>query len=193
MDKTPHGNEVYDFEPAKLPQEFLAALGLVSASASHSDSIVEMAIAGMLGIDGEQGYAVTAHMSAPLRTSVLKASAEIKIDNAKALDELDIILQRITDTMSARNQMLHGSWAVKPSTGEVMLIRQEARTHVEITSRPVTVDEIKLEALALYDAGIDLMRFLIALNLVPALPRANRQRGVNTPRERKAARKKRGK
>ena len=193
MDKTPQGGEIYDFEPAKLPQEFLAALGQVSASASHTDSIVEMAIAGMLGIDGEQGYAVTAHMSAPLRTSVLKAAAEIKIDNPKALDELDVLLQRIADAMGARNQMLHGSWAIKPSTGEVMLIRQEARTHVEITSRPVTVDEIKLKALALYDAGIDLMRFLIALDLVPALPKAGRKRGVNTPSARKAARKKNGK
>lgn len=190
MNTTPPSNEVYDFTPANLPQEFLAALGLVSASASHADSIVEMAIAGMLGIDGEQGYAVTAHMSAPLRTGVLKASAEIRMDNAKALDELDEILKNITDAMSARNQMLHGSWAVKPSTGEVFLIRQEARTHVEITSRPVTVDEIKLKAFALYDAGLDLMKFLIALDLVPALPRADRPRGVNTPSQRKAARKK---
>jgi hypothetical protein len=55
----------------------------------------------------------------------------------------------------------------------------------------VTVDEIELKADALYDAGIDLMRFLVALDVVPEVP-GDRIRGVNTPKARKA-RKKNGK
>lgn len=46
MALTPNGNEVLTFEPAMIPQEHLAAIGLMSASASHTDSIIEMAIAG---------------------------------------------------------------------------------------------------------------------------------------------------
>lgn len=161
----------------------------MSAAASHADGIVEMAIAGMLGIDGEQGWAVTAHMSAPLRASVLRATAEIAFDDGAALDELDIHLEAIKAATEARNDMIHGSWCVRPSDGAVLLVKQEARTHVEVTSRPVTVDEIKGKALALYEAGISLMRFLIATDKVPSLPR-ERERGVNTPKERKARRKK---
>lgn len=193
MDRTPSGNEVLDFDPANLPQDHLAAIGLMSAAASSTDSIIGMAIAGMLGIDGEQGYAVTAHMSAPLRASVLKSAAEIAISNPKLLDALDDIMEAIKNAANERNDIVHGSWCVRPSDGTVLLVQQEARTHVVITSRPVTVDEIKLKALTLHEAGMDLMRFITMLGLIPALPRTDRQRGVNTPKARKAARKKDGK
>jgi hypothetical protein len=185
MDKTPMGNEVMDFEPGKLPADFLAALGLLSASASHTDGVIEMAIAGMLGIDGEKGWAVTAHMPAPLRSSVLRSAAEISLPDGKALDELDVVLDAIKSATDARNKMVHGSWARIPSTGEVILVEQEARTHVKVSTRTVTADEVKGKAFALYDAGMDLMRFLMAHNRVPDLP-GQRPRGVNTPSARKA-------
>lgn len=192
MDRTPNGNEVLDFEPAHLPQDHLAAIGLMSAAASHADSIIEMAIAGMLGIDGEQGWAVTSHMTAPLRASVLKSAAEIVIDNERALNELDAILEAIKKATAARNEMVHGSWCFRRSDQAVLLVKQEARTEVQVSSRPVTVDEIKLKAIALYEAGINLMRFIMALDKLPALPR-ERLRGVNTADARKRRRKQNGK
>lgn len=131
-------------------------------------------------------------MPAPLRTSVLRASAEIAIDNGEALDELDIHLKAIKDATDARNQMIHGSWCVRPSDQAVLLVKQEARTHVEVSSRPVAVDEIERKALTLYDVGMNLMRFCIAVGIDPALPR-ERDRTVNTPKARKARRKKTGK
>jgi hypothetical protein len=192
MDRTPRGNEVLDFTPEKLPQDLLAALGQMAAAASQTETIIEMAIAGILGVDGERGYAITTHMPAPLRASVLRSAAEIRFADAAVLDELDIILDHIKLTQGYRNEMIHGSWCVHPTTGETILVSEEARTHVQVSSRPVTVDEIKLKAVALYEAGIDLMRFLIALDVVPDLP-GDRVRGVNTPKARKAARKKNGK
>jgi hypothetical protein len=108
MDRTPRGNEVLDFTPHLLPQELLAALGLMAAAAAQTEDIIEMAIAGILGIDGERGYAVTCHMSAPLRASVLKSAAEIRFDNPAVLDELDILLDRIKLAQGYRNDMLHG-------------------------------------------------------------------------------------
>lgn len=193
MHLTPNGNEVLDFTPANLPQDHLAAIGLMSAAASSTDSIIEMAIAGMLGIDSEQGYAVTAHMSAPLRASVLKSAAEIVLTDARALDELDTIMDAIKSAVQDRNDIVHGSWCVRPSDNTVLLVQQQARTHVEITSRPVTVNEIELKALTLHEVGLQLMRFIMAVDKTPALPRADRARGVNTPKARKAARKKEGK
>jgi hypothetical protein len=189
MDLTPQGNEVLDFDPQRLPEEYLAAIGLMSAAASSTDSIVEMAIAGMLGIDGEQGYAVTAHMAAPLRASVLKSAAEIVLNDPRALDELDHHLEAIKKAKEARNDYIHGSWCVRPSDEAVFLVQQKARTHVEVGSTPVTVDEIKSKALTLYEAGMNLMSFILAVDKLPALPR-ERQRGVNTPKARNAARKK---
>jgi hypothetical protein len=189
MKQTANGNEVLDFDPRKLPAGHLGAIGFMSAAASSTDSIIEMAIAGMLGVDGEQGYAVTAHMSAPLRVSVLKASAEIALTSAAALDELDVVLSRIDTAAKERNRFVHGSWCFRSSDGAVLLVQQEARTHVEIRSRPVAVEEIRSKAAALYEAGMDLMRFMMAVDKLPALPRHDRVRGVNTPKARKAARK----
>lgn len=71
---------------------------------------------------------------------------------------------------------------------KLLLTTVEARTHVWTQLLPMTVDEIKLKATAIYDAGIELMRFLIALDLVPDLP-GERVRGVNTPQARKRRRK----
>lgn len=192
MKRTPNGNELLDFEPGNLPQDHLTAIGLMSASASHTDSIIEMAIAGMLGLDGEQGWAVTAHTSAPLRESILKSSAEIALQDEGALNELDTILKAISTAAAARNDMVHGSWCYRKSDDTVLLVQQEARTHVNVTSRPVAVNEIKLKAMALYEAGITLMRFLIAVDKMPLLPKP-RPRGVNTPNARKARAKKLGK
>ena len=192
MTHTANGNETLDFDPRNLPQEYLAAIGLLSAAASSTDGIIEYAIAGLLGLDAEQGWAVTAHMPAPLRTSVLRSSAEIAIANGKALDELDIHLDAIKAATDARNQIIHGSWCVRPSDKAVLLVKQEARTHVEVSSRPVAVNEIESKALALYEVGMNLMRFCIALGIDPALPR-ERDRLVNTHKARKARRKKTGK
>lgn len=53
----------------------------------------------------------------------------------------------------------------------------------------MTVDEVKLKATALYDAGMNLMQFIMAIGAVPDLP-GDRPRGINTPKARKAASKK---
>jgi hypothetical protein len=56
--------EDYDFDPRNLPQDLLAAIGLMTTSAAHTESCVDEAIAGCLGIDYEYGQAVTTHMLA---------------------------------------------------------------------------------------------------------------------------------
>jgi hypothetical protein len=45
----------YDFNPHNLPQNLQAAIGLMTACAAQTESIVEMAIAGCLGVDSEYG------------------------------------------------------------------------------------------------------------------------------------------
>src|SRR5262249_19922847 len=62
--------EDYDFDPRNLPKDLLAAIGLMTTSAAHTESCVDEAIAGCLGIDYEFGQAVTTHMTMPLRFDV---------------------------------------------------------------------------------------------------------------------------
>src|SRR5262245_39382817 len=71
----------YDFDPQNLSHDLLAAIGLMTACAAQTEFCVEVGIAGCLGVDAEYGQAVTAHMAMPLRFSVLKSAAEIRIDD----------------------------------------------------------------------------------------------------------------
>ncbi|MGJ0395213.1 MAG: hypothetical protein ACR65U_03145 [Methylocystis sp.] len=91
---------VYDFAPHNLPQELLAAIGLMTASAAQTESIVESAIHGCLGIDFEYGMSVTTHMAMPQKFSALRSSAEIRIDDLDALDELDDIISDLEKALA---------------------------------------------------------------------------------------------
>lgn len=71
----------YDFDPRNLPKELLAAIGLATASASQTESLVEMAIDGCASLAVEFTAPTTTHMAAPLRDSVLRSAAEIRIDD----------------------------------------------------------------------------------------------------------------
>ena len=68
---------VYDYDPRNLPQEVLAAIGLAVTSSAQTEDIMEFAIHGCIGIDSEYGRAITTHMPAPLRFSVLRSVAEM--------------------------------------------------------------------------------------------------------------------
>jgi hypothetical protein len=73
--------KIYDFDPRNLPQDMLAAIGLMTACAAQAESVVEMAIHCFLDIDFEYGQALTKNMSMPQRLNALRASAEIRIDD----------------------------------------------------------------------------------------------------------------
>jgi hypothetical protein len=177
-----------DFDPRKLPKEYLEAIGLVAACSAQTENTIEMAIAGCLGVDGDYGMAITTHMSAPLRDDVLRAAAEIRIDNLDALDELDVILDNINKVVGRRNSTVHNLWGVDEKTGQVITVKITARGSVQAEYIPMSVDGVRADAKAIYDAGMDLLRFLIHYGLVPKLPKLR-------PRAHKlkAARKKRAK
>ena len=103
--------EYYDFDPRNLPQDLLAAMGLMTTCAAYTESCVDEAIAGCLGVDYEYGQAVTTHMTIPLRFNVLKSAAEIRIDDLDALDELDVLLDRLDEAFNKRNAVVHHIWA----------------------------------------------------------------------------------
>lgn len=178
---------IYDFDPRNLPHDLLAAIGLMTTSTAQTESVVEMAIACFLDVDVEYGQAITTHMAMPLRFSVLKASAEIRIDSLDLLDELDGIIDTIEEAFEKRNAIVHRTWCRDPESSGVFTVKHTARTSVQTDLIPMTINHIKRDALFMYDAGMALMTFLIAGGFRQKSPPPNRFRLHKS----KAARKKR--
>jgi hypothetical protein len=178
----------YDFDPRNLPQDMLAAIGLMTACAAQTESCVEAGIAGCLGIDFEYGKAITTHMASPLRDSALRATAEIRIDDLDALDELDRLLDRVSEAFAKRNAVVHNCWCRDPENGSVFTVKETARTRVQSDLIPMTVNQIKGDALFVYQAGMDLYVFLMAYKLLPPFPPYGRLRGHKSKAARKIIR-----
>jgi hypothetical protein len=180
---------IFDYDPRNLPQPILSAIGLVAAASAQTENIVEMGIGGCLGVESDYSMAVTTHMNAPLRDNVLRSAAEIKIDDVDDLDELDELLDAVNAAFTKRNMYVHNSWCQHPTNGTVYIQTTVARGSVDSELVPITTAKISADATEIYDAGINLLKFLNRLNLLPPLPAARRERAHKT----KAARKKRRK
>jgi hypothetical protein len=178
----------YDFDPRNLPQDLLVAIGLMTTSAAQTESCVDEAIAGCLGVDYVYGQAVTTHMTMPLRFSVLRSAAEIRIDDLDALDELDVLLDRIEEAFNKRNAVVHHVWCRDPETDNVVMVKETARRRVEIEAIPMSADQVRSDALFVYEAGIALLTFLKAHKLLAPFPPAPRPRWHKSKEERKKRR-----
>jgi hypothetical protein len=177
----------YDFDPRNLPQELLAAIGLAVASASQTESIVAEAIGGCLGIDAEYALALTTHMTLPLKFSILRSVAEIRIDDLNDLDELDALLSNVDLALGKRHAIAHDGWCKDPDTGQLLRTKTVARMRLEAEFIPVTIAGVMADAEFIHRSGLALMTFIYARNLLPHLPAQPRPRGHKS----KAARKKR--
>ena len=89
----------YDFDPRNLPEEFLTQIGLAITCASQTEDMFAMAIMGCAGLDSEYGGAVTTHMTMPLKFSVLRSVAEIRLEVGQ-LDQLDDLLEDVDAAMN---------------------------------------------------------------------------------------------
>ncbi|WP_349363062.1 MAG: hypothetical protein ABL307_12550 [Roseitalea porphyridii] len=166
----------FDFDPRKLPKPYLEAIGLACACYAQTEDNVQMAISGILGVDGETGWALSTHMTAPLRESVLKSLTDIKFDNLDDIEEFDRLMADVSEAATRRNRLAHNLWAVDEETGDVYQVSTQARKRVAVDVKPISLKAIRADAAFIYDAGIELLRFLMAKNLLPALPSAERPR-----------------
>jgi len=165
-----------DFDPRKLPRDYLEAIGLACACYAQTEDHLQMAIAGLLKIDSETGWAVTTHMTAPLRESVLKSLSDMKFDDLAEIEAFDIHLADVAEAGDRRNSIVHHMWCTDEQTGEVFQVRTKARTRVAVELTPISLESIQNDAKFIYDAGIELLRFLLTRNLIPALPARGRAR-----------------
>jgi hypothetical protein len=160
----------YDYNPYNLPQDLLAATGLAIACASQTEDIVSMAVAGCAGVNSAYGGAIITHMTMPLRLSILRSTAEIRLDDLDALDELDDIIELIEDAFEKRNAIAHHLWARDPETNAIYLQKAKARISYQIDLLPITVDQVKADAALIYEVGMRLMAFLRLHKLLPPIP-----------------------
>src|SRR5438309_577675 len=133
----------YDFDPRNLPKDLLAAIGLAITSSAQTEGIVEMLIAGCVGVDSEYGGATPTHMTMHLRFSVLRSDAEIRIDDVDALDELDELIEHADDAFTKRNAIAHHAWCRDPKTEEVFTVKQTARVSFQMDLIPMSIDQVK--------------------------------------------------
>jgi hypothetical protein len=181
---------IYDYSPYSLSPKILKAIGLLIACSAQTEDIFEQAIAGALGLDFEYGMAVTTHMPMPLRLSVLRSAAEIRIDDLDALDELDDLLEEIEQAFGKRNAIAHHQWCSDPKTGATFTVKETARVSVQADLLPMSVDQIESDALFIYNAGLRLFQFLKTRGLQPPVPPSARPRGHKSKAARKERRKK---
>lgn len=186
-------DDVFDFDPRNLPASYRKAIGLVAASSAQTEAVMQYAICAFLGVDAEYGWAVTAHMNATMRDQVLRATAEIRIDDLDALDQLDDLMERIGTANGKRNGHVHAEWCRDPKTDNVYAATIKARGRVESSLVKVAVDEIEADAKLIYDLGIELMNFVHAMGLEAPLPPPIRPRGHKSKAARKQRRKSMGK
>jgi hypothetical protein len=179
----------YDFDALNIPPHILQALGLVAASSAYAESIVEMAIGGCLGVEVHYGAAITTHMSHPLRDHALRSVAQIRIDDLDTLDKLDEILDNINAAFKKRNLYLHGLIGRDPETNECFIAKIESRGELSSELVPASVNQIKIDANVIRQAGLELVQFMNLIGLAPRFPERPVYRGHKT----KAARKKRRK
>lgn len=162
---------IFDFDPRNLPPELLQAIGLVVSASSQTETVVQDFIGGVLGIDNINTRALTAHMSAPLKDHVARALMELHAVHVADLDAVDDLLDAINDAFSRRNQIVHNAFLRNSATGEILSYRESARGSLVGRLEPVLVEKIVEDAALIYEAGMDLMRFMIARNLLPPMRR----------------------
>lgn len=168
---------IYDFNPNNLPPEYLAAIGLVVASASQTDHVMRDFVGSYLGIDMAESLALGAHMSTPMKDDIIRSLVELNAPRACDIDDLDDILDRIREATARRNAVAHNAFAVHPETGQVFSLRERARGSLQVDMTPIEVGELHEIAAEVYAAGMSLMDYMIARGIGPR----ERERPLHEP------------
>ena len=157
-----------NWDPRKLPREIKEAIGLVNANFAQTEEFLQTAIAGSAGLDMEIGLAITLHMPMPLRFDVLRAVAEITINDVSVLDELDEHIAQYELAIKNRNAVAHNRWCVDPKTAEVFTSKFSARGTLRADLLPMPIKQILADAEFIYDVGMSFFVFLKLNKLLPA-------------------------
>ncbi|NQZ14631.1 MAG: hypothetical protein HRT94_07400 [Alphaproteobacteria bacterium] len=157
----------YDYDPRSIPSEYLEALGLIATAAAQTEDILQQFIGGLLGIDMIQSIALTTHLSFPLKDNIIRTLAEIDAPDIDELDKIDSLLDRAKNAIDKRNIALHNSLAINPLTNDVFSHRQTARGKLAVSLQKISAQEIKEDAVEIYQVGMEIYQFMISRGLQP--------------------------
>jgi len=152
--------KLFDFDPRNLPSDFLQTIGLIIACSTQTENLVEDAIADLLSLKVAPAKILTTHMSMQVRTGVLRSAAEWRWTDEETLAQFEVVVRRIEAAINDRNRIAHLTWQRDPETGQVLTSKIRARKGLKIDLEPVTVAALHAIAIEVYEAGIDLIRFL---------------------------------
>jgi hypothetical protein len=158
---------IYDFDPNNVPPEYLQAVGLVAMASASTESAMSDVIGGLCGLDNIEALALSTHMSVPLKDHVARALIELNAGSIEILDQVDDLLDDVTDAMDRRNAIIHNELITDPKTGQILSHRLKARGSVQLELRPISVEEIKEDARLIYEAGLNLIAFMGMLGIHP--------------------------
>ncbi len=159
---------IYDSDPRNLPPEYLQAIGLVVAASAQTESIMQTFIGALLGIDNINTIALTAHMVAPLKDHIARTLIELNTRYTELVDRVDDLLDSVNDALAKRNTIVHNAFSIHPATKEILSRRLKARGSLQLELRPVSVEELMQDALLIYEVGMEVMRLMLELDIVPS-------------------------
>ena len=128
------------------PHNLMISVGRIASLWQMIELEIELAIWGLAEVSGDQGRAITAHMTFPLRCDVLRAlyHAEFKDTRAdKALSKL--IEKKLKPAQGIRNLYIHALW-LKNEKGDTVFLEKDARgkpnVHPKILSETTCTDHV---------------------------------------------------
>jgi hypothetical protein len=159
--------KIYDFDPRNLPVELLHAIGLLTASSAHTESIVDRGIAGLLKLDWDLGLIVTTHLTMPQRFQMLETTAKRRITDSDLLREFEQHIKKLSEAFECRNRVVHQSWCRDPKTNDLYFIKTAARKELKMEVVGVAAQSVHADAQVMYQVGIDFLSFLGVNGMLP--------------------------
>jgi hypothetical protein len=156
----------FDFDPRKIPETYILAVGKVSINWTQTENIIDDAIAGVARLNSMHGWAITAHMNFPMKCDALMSLAELLL-NGEDHESLRLTIARVKILAESRNRYVHGYWATHEDTGAVYLTAIKARGKLKADYTTVALADIEATAASIYKAGMDIMNFLMLRDLLP--------------------------
>jgi len=110
-----------------LDDQFLLALGRVTANFAVLEDSVSFFLWSLIGRDQRLGQIITAELSFKATRALLSAIFQHRIVDQVLRDELESLLNRISENEERRNVLVHSSWAAGDTP--------ETRTRIKMTAK----------------------------------------------------------
>lgn len=126
----------------QLPEPYLTAIGRVCVQWSQLEATADLMLRKMMGFDihDPRGYAITPHMSWPLKMDILSSLIEMYIKDHPHLSAFSDVQKMLKTSQDSRNRIIHAQWHFE--NGNAYMLRATARKRFKTNIDPISVNEI---------------------------------------------------